>query len=181
MSEFLSNNKAIAIHVTVEALIFGISMYVIYRKASTISENARELEERVINLENIVKDQKKIIDNLITRFQTPSPIKYYTPPHQTYQPPTAPSQPYTAPSQPYPPSQPYTAPSQPYPPSQPYTAPSQPYPPSQPYTAPSQQLTSLSQTIPQTYTTTTVKLATIVENEEDELDRSLKEELEELK
>ena len=77
MSEFFNNNKT-AIHIASEVLVFGISMFVIYRKTNTLSGEIRELDARVRDLENIVIEQKKIITQIMSATKNINSSKNYS-------------------------------------------------------------------------------------------------------
>ena len=155
MSGFFQNNKT-AIHIASEVIVFGIAMFVIYRKTNTLSDEIKDLETRVMDLENIVIEQKKIINQIMS---TSKNYSMYSQTHpvvhiQSSQPTHGQTHPVV-----------HIQSSQPtY--SQNNSNQSQP--------TYNQNISNQSQPTSQT-------LATIVEIEEDELDKSLEEELKELK
>ena len=150
MSGFFNNNKT-AIHIASEVLVFGISMFVIYRKTNTLSGEIRELDARVRDLENIVIEQKKIITQIMSATKNINSSKNYS---------TTPIIYTQIPSQ--------------FNQSQ-----------SQPAVHIQSSNSNYSQPTPVVQSSNSNKsqptLATIVEIEEDELDKSLEEELKELK
>ena len=84
MSSLLQNKMAI--HVTAEIVVFGVAMFVVYRKISSLSES---MEERLSTLETTVKEQTKVITLLQSKFnqsQTDNIQYRQSPQYQTLSP-----------------------------------------------------------------------------------------------
>lgn len=70
MSSFFQNNKTL-VHIGSEVIIFGIAMFVIYRKTSHLTQKMNELENKVKELESIVVEQNKKINEIVAKQRSP--------------------------------------------------------------------------------------------------------------
>lgn len=60
---FLQNNKSV-VHIVTESLIYGITVYVFYRKTKSLTNDIAVLTEKIKNFEAIHEEQNKKINEL---------------------------------------------------------------------------------------------------------------------